>query len=416
MPSYTDKGKAGRPSHDRTAIIEELKRRYPNGSEFSKLDDLFEANPDLASKKKTLMNTAKESFGMSLANYFKSIGLLKNFEDKLEEKIKILKERYSDGRPLPKTLDQLKKDNADIPSISTIAAQISQKFPNVSSMDYLIQIGLVRPAGTLCMVAFPGFGQQMPCFTSSKSFKEGNFVTVKLGYAKLTVYGQITKIEEFDSNKSKIPESNIPLLEEVVSKQKYSSSQFESALCINAIGAVGDLLQCYKCSDFTAHKNMPISPIRKPNNTIAICRGLATEVAKVYQYLNGIDSITYDSESIVLIAPGYAEIYVFGKEIDSVVENFSAVKVAIFVEDHLENKAYVAYSKSGYSYINEYKIIGDIDINFEERWTLKHSPSEETFIINVSNNEKYEFPFIDNWNQMNYTLETNGKLMMLEAN
>ena len=61
-------------------------------------------------------------------------------------------------------------------------------------------------------------------------------------------------------------------------------------------------------------------------------------------------------------------------------------------------------------------MIGDIDINSKKRWTLKHSPSEEAFVINASNNKKYEFPFIDDWNQMNYTIEANGKLMRLEAN
>ena len=73
----------GRPAHDRTAIIEELKHRYPNGSEFTSADELFAANPDLLPKLKTLKNTAKESFGMPLGKYLNSIGLIGNREARI---------------------------------------------------------------------------------------------------------------------------------------------------------------------------------------------------------------------------------------------------------------------------------------------------------------------------------------------
>ena len=45
-----ERGSQGRPSGDHTAIIDELKKRYPNGAPFEKMGELQAANPDLAGK------------------------------------------------------------------------------------------------------------------------------------------------------------------------------------------------------------------------------------------------------------------------------------------------------------------------------------------------------------------------------
>jgi hypothetical protein len=71
-----EKAETGRPKGDPLAVIEELKKCYPNGSAFEKYSDLIEANPDLAGQIKTLSNRANELFGMTLGKYLMSIGLL----------------------------------------------------------------------------------------------------------------------------------------------------------------------------------------------------------------------------------------------------------------------------------------------------------------------------------------------------
>ena len=53
--TYERKG-GGRASNDHAAVIEELKNRFPDGSQFLKLSELQNANPDLAGKIKTLSN------------------------------------------------------------------------------------------------------------------------------------------------------------------------------------------------------------------------------------------------------------------------------------------------------------------------------------------------------------------------
>lgn len=131
-----EKLEGGRPSGDHMAIIDELKKRYPNGSPFQKLPDLAEANPDLAPKFKTLSNKANELFGMTFAKYLISEGVLTkapkeekiilSAEEKAEQRINKyklqideviaeLKKRYPDSSKAPGTLDQLKSENADLP-------------------------------------------------------------------------------------------------------------------------------------------------------------------------------------------------------------------------------------------------------------------------------------------------------------
>lgn len=142
---YTiEKGESGRPSNDHTAIIDELKKRYPNGAPFAKIGELQDANPDLANKFKTLANKSKELFGMTLADYFKSIGLLGGSDHKkqLDDLIAELMRRYPTGSAVPNTLAQLKEDNPDL--MTSRLVLINEIF-GVTPSEYLCQIGLLDP-------------------------------------------------------------------------------------------------------------------------------------------------------------------------------------------------------------------------------------------------------------------------------
>lgn len=71
----SDKG--GRPKKNPMEIIEELQRRYPNGTDFTTVDELKAANPDIASRFQSLRNKSNEYFGMPFTQYLRSIGLIK---------------------------------------------------------------------------------------------------------------------------------------------------------------------------------------------------------------------------------------------------------------------------------------------------------------------------------------------------
>lgn len=65
-----EKKASGRPkSVDPHAIIKALQGKYPNGSPFDTVDDLFSDNPEYLPKLKSLKNASSEVFGMPLKRY-----------------------------------------------------------------------------------------------------------------------------------------------------------------------------------------------------------------------------------------------------------------------------------------------------------------------------------------------------------
>lgn len=137
---YTvQKLKAGRRGSDPMDVVRELQRRYPEGSPYQKVSDLQEANVDL--KLKPLNDNAQSLFGMSLADYLKSIGLLQpqDFQKDLDDLVAQLRLRYPDPENLPRTVAEIKARNTDLPI--QLLAYASQH--GISAKSYLQQAGLL---------------------------------------------------------------------------------------------------------------------------------------------------------------------------------------------------------------------------------------------------------------------------------
>lgn len=154
----------GRPSFDKLAIIDELKRRYPNGSEYTSADDLFAANPDLLPRLKTLKNNANELFGMPLGKYLLQEGIItkkpvvdrasvqkaKRLDMKMDKEkahseqmqliLDYLVDKYKDDRA--ESLKDIEMDNPDIDfySLRTYVKKTYQKTLN----DYLSSIHVIK--------------------------------------------------------------------------------------------------------------------------------------------------------------------------------------------------------------------------------------------------------------------------------
>lgn len=132
---------SGRPkSNDYSAIIEELKKRYPDGPKFSKVGDLEKANPDLVSSFKSMANNATELFGTSLKDYLKKIGILQGGSDSIEDIVTELKKRYSGKKP-PETINELINDNRDI--VNTGFGNLVAKQCGESAAKFLQKNGLL---------------------------------------------------------------------------------------------------------------------------------------------------------------------------------------------------------------------------------------------------------------------------------
>ena len=71
-----EKNAGGRPSKDPTVVLDELRKRYPNGAPVKNVAELSRDNPDLAGRLKTLGNSAQKLFGKSLINHLIEIGIV----------------------------------------------------------------------------------------------------------------------------------------------------------------------------------------------------------------------------------------------------------------------------------------------------------------------------------------------------
>lgn len=111
--------KNGRSGTDPMIVINELKRRYPNGSGFTNRADLIAANPDLKPKFQNLSNQSNKFFGMTLNEYLITEGILAGKKDKqyIDKKsvdeFKTLKARYADKAFIGR-IGQLREINSDL--------------------------------------------------------------------------------------------------------------------------------------------------------------------------------------------------------------------------------------------------------------------------------------------------------------
>jgi len=137
------RGEGGRPkTNNYDEVIEELKKRYPNGMPFSKISEIIAANPDLKGVLKTMQNKSNELFGMSVKDYFIQIGLfgLGDKKSQVDDLIAKLKQRYPAGTPLPKNLANLKTENEDLP-VSRLV-YIKEVYGK-DVKEYLVEQGLI---------------------------------------------------------------------------------------------------------------------------------------------------------------------------------------------------------------------------------------------------------------------------------
>ena len=159
------KSVGGRPVKDRAGVIDELKARHPAPVEGS-VATLMEANPDLAPRIKTLMNSAQEVFGMRLGDYLVKEGILaekkkpepkaqpapkQTPEQKLETITAQLRKRYPTVYKAPRYFGELKSRNTDLP-LSTLNT-LTQRVAGKTATQYLIEQGVLCDEATLLNAA-----------------------------------------------------------------------------------------------------------------------------------------------------------------------------------------------------------------------------------------------------------------------
>lgn len=146
---------APKTADDYQVVIEELKKRY-EGRTCPTMNRLSIENPDLSGKIKTLQNKAPTVFGMTLKEKLVAEGVLaktpraqssievpkKTPEERFEETIKTLKDRYVNSEEKPSSLAELKLVNRDLSLGPQFFSYIKNKYGKKSE-EYFVEIGVI---------------------------------------------------------------------------------------------------------------------------------------------------------------------------------------------------------------------------------------------------------------------------------
>lgn len=336
---------SGRPkSVDPNAIIKALQEKYPNGSTFDGIDDLFLDNPEYLPKLKSLKNVSSEVFGMPLKRYLLTLGLIQQ-------------RNQSTLRTRPK------------PAVS-------------KDEEYEVAI---------CAVRFPTVAT--PHFYQSKlnKLRIRDYVEVPVGANRNLVFGQIESIKNYTEEDAPCQISEIKFIRRVVGKREYERGFFRSALIARTIS--GDNEDTQKCvpKPFTFCNYMPL-PV---NEKIlwACCRGNTEDIVDVLDYLIEKDPDVYALEDIILITNQIAELFVYTEDVEVVVAHYPKIKVAAFAKNRGEKQIELLYSRSECAFFSDRYLVGAYSTDWRENWVLRHMPTEDFEDEYIS----YQFKFRDDW-------------------
>lgn len=317
-----EKKASGRPkSVDPHAIIKALQGKYPNGSPFDTVDDLFSDNPEYLPKLKSLKNASSEVFGMPLKRYLLTLGLIQQ------------------------------RNQSDLRTRHEPAMPKSEQF-------------------IICTVKLPTVAA--PHFYQSKldKLRIRDYVEVPVGANCNLVFGQIESIKNYTEEDAPCQISEIKSIRRVVGKKEYERGFFRSALIARTIP--GDNKDAQKCISkslaFCAYMPLPV------NGEIlwACCRGNTEDIVDVLDYLAEKDPDVYDLEDIILITNQIAELFVYTEDVDVVVAHYPKIKVAAFSKNRSEKQIELLYSRSGCAFFSDRYLVGAYSTDWRENWTLRH--------------------------------------------
>lgn len=131
---------------DSLKVLNELKRRYPNGSDFITVAELVHRNSDMRQDLKRFQRHSNEHFGLSFAKLLRQQGILRGATRIMmaEEAIVVLKKKYGNA-PFKGWLADLKYEND---TINWPALNYYVSGTGTSLKRYLIQEGILESANT----------------------------------------------------------------------------------------------------------------------------------------------------------------------------------------------------------------------------------------------------------------------------
>lgn len=424
------KGAVGRQkTTDEKALIQDLQERHPNGASFKSIDELCEANPDFAAKRKTLANNAIKYFGMTLVKYLKSLGLIIStsrelpvakvkktivyhyfsavvegrgetvlcaiklpiiHKDDFVEMIKVGEEEKIIGR-VEETHYYLFKEEMPMPHEEMY--QYSRKMSKSEMKD----IEATKIKYIFCSVQIDGRMDSLYYLSPFEGIQVDDIVEVPHNWYG-SVRGIITKVEHVSEKTAPFSVKKTKKILRIVSSVKEEAQKAKKLE--NNIGLK------YGVKDFVkAPENASLTEQYKKTTYFsgAVFRGLEWEINEALKmvYPSTFHPIKY-ADSL------RGDVYQFtcnSSLVPKIIERHANLKAIFFAENWKEGNVYLAYSESGYSTVTSFRLIGKCNFYTRDRWSLIHDPSENSFKYG---DLEYIFEEKEAWEKIDYVL-SNGE-------
>lgn len=453
-------------------LLDQLKRRYPEGSDLpATLAGLKAENDDLPVNRLVFI---KDIYGVTVKDYLQQISLLPPevapsgpvdpksgryiqelpTDEANEAYLRLLKNRYKDKVPLPTMVSELSAQNPDIP-VRRLNKYLREKGEKKAE-HYYIKNGILKGEDTdlltytYCMVSFENSGRygiddkQFAYLAGEGTYAIGDIVVAELGYSgyELGKVKNVIRCLGIDGPwhpartktilRKALPEEIIigePIEPEELERYRRGEAgiAYRAGVCwnedIDSDEDAEDSLLGFVPTDSQQFEEIIGEDLR--GNEWVACefrfRGLLPEIARFKRYLRKEAQLSFEE---FMVSEQVREIRVCAdKQTMDLIEKFPALKVTGLVEHWFQQEVYVAFSESGFAAITDFADGAPFDRRHDGgdgRWEWEYDMMKPVDVrfrwlqTGYSQRVHYRYPFKDKWNQNDYTREVNGVIYVRE--
>lgn len=423
-------GSSGRPTNDYQALIDTLIERYEGVEKVKAIGLLMHDNPDLAGQIKTLQNQSNLLFGMSLAKYFKEIGILgasatESAPAKLERKKAyhyLIVDVEGVDEPVFCATDTRMVHEGDFIEMCPLKGNEKMMGRVTETCYYTSEEDLPMPIEEMqqyirkmlkselkeieaskvkyifCSIRFEGRYDTLYYISPFDDIEVGDIVMAPHNWYG-TATGVVTKVEWVSEKTAPYSVKKTKLIERIVRR---ASEEVEKAkISISALaGKTGT--EDFEPSSVTIN----VTELYEETTYFAsaVFRGLELDVrnALVMLYPDEMNPLSHKTD----LGDGVSQFECSNIQVPQILENIPNLKAVFFAENWKEGKVYLAYSESGYATVTDIRLVGSCNFYQRDRWTLIHDPSEDSF---SERNINYVFSEKQMWEQCDYVLPEGDK-------
>lgn len=430
-------GTGGRPTNDYQALIDTLKEKYKDGNKLKAMGLLVHDNPELAGQIKTLQNQSNALFGMSLAKYFKEIGILGSSSVEISSHTEVAKSEKKKvyhylivsvegaNEPVLCATDTRTVHEGDFIEMCSLHSNVKMMgcvtetcyytpeedlpMPTEEMQQYirkmlkseLKEIEASKVKYIFCSVRFEGRSDSLYYISPFEDIEVGDIVEAPHSWYGMAM-GVVTKIERVSEKTAPYSVKKTKKIERVARR---ASEEIEKAT--ESINSLASKLGTESFESSSVTTNVTELYEGTTYFASAVFRGMELDVrnALVALYPNEMNPLAHKTD----LGEGISQFECQNLMVPQIIEKHPNLKAIFFAENWEEGNVYLAYSESGYASVTDIRLIGKCNFYGRDRWSLLHDPTEANF---TDQGVQYSFAEKAKWESCDFVLPSGDKKLV----